>query len=166
MEPGTQLTYDKIAFDMIAESDNTATNILIDRFGMSAINAKGKELGLAATSLGRKMMDLNSSSENYMSANDAAKLLAGIANATIASEQMCARAKEALLAQTDNDALANGLPDGIPFAHKTGSLTNARHDGGIVYAASPYVVVVFTSNAADPDGLMATLSANIYSNLE
>ena len=163
---GASYTMDELALYMIYKSDNTATNALINRMGMNKINAKAKELGLTATELNRYMMDLDSGIENYMSSNDAANILLGIANKTIASSTMCDRAIGYLEAQSDNEGLAEGLPVGIRFAHKTGSLNSGRHDGGIVYASAPYVIVMFTNGAASPNSLMANTSQEVFSILQ
>src|SRR5207253_9783912 len=42
---------------MVIVSDNTATNVLIDRLGMQNIRARMQSLGLGATKLRRHMLD-------------------------------------------------------------------------------------------------------------
>lgn len=160
---GVSYTYDELARDMIMYSDNTATNILIDAMGMDAINDKASELGLSGTSLQRRMMDLGTGVENHITANEAAELLAGFANRTLASEELCETAEGYLLDQTDSAGLAQGLPAGVSFAHKTGSLDPIRHDGGIVYAENPYVIVVLANiGASNANSLMAQVSSAVY----
>lgn len=165
MGAGTSFTIDQLAKYMIAESDNTATNILIDRLGMDSINARAQSLGLSNTDLQRKMMQLNSGVENHMSTNDAAVLLAGMANGKIASQANSDKAIEYLCAQTDNDSLAAGIPN-VRFGHKTGSLDDYRHDGGVVFTNEPYVIVVFTKGVSSPNSLMAQISETVYEYLE
>ena len=160
---GTVYSYDDLARCMIMYSDNVAANVLIDLMGFDNINAEAKDLGLSKTSLQRKMMDLDSGVENYITANDAASILAGIAEHTLASKATCERAESFLLQQTDLEGLAQGLPDGVDFGHKTGSLDAIRHDGGIVYAENPYVIVVLTNiGATASNSLMASISSEIY----
>lgn len=160
---GTVYTFDDLARHMIMYSDNTATNVLIDTMGMEAINNKAAELGLQATDLQRKMMQLDTGVENHISANDAALILRGIANHTLASAELCERAEGYLLKQTDSEGLAEGLPDGIAFGHKTGSLDAIRHDGGIVYSDDPYVVVVLANiGAGEANALMERVSSTVY----
>ena len=164
--PGTEYTYDDLARYMIMYSDNTATNALIDLMGMDAINAKARDLGLVATDLQRKMMDLNLGVENHISAGDAAIIFSGIATHTIASEKMCKKAEEWLLEQTDNNGIIDGLPSGIRFGHKTGDLNNIRHDGGIVYADYPYVIVVLADTGSfAANSLMSKISAAVYESI-
>lgn len=165
--PGASFTYDALAKNMIKHSDNTATNILINILGMDAINAQAQQLGLDGTSLNRIMMDLDSGLENYITADDCALILRKIAEGSLASAEASGIAEGYLLAQEDNLGLAQGLPSEIGFGHKTGSLDSVRHDGGIVYAENPYVIVVLTSlDSSTANSLMASISKKVYADLE
>jgi beta-lactamase class A len=59
----TRLTNRDLATMMIAVSDNSAANVLIDRVGLENVNATLSGLGLKHTRLRRKMMDLNAARE-------------------------------------------------------------------------------------------------------
>src|SRR5260221_8654799 len=64
LTPGvTRLTLRDLATMMVAVSDNSATNVLIDRLGMDNINSMLVDLGLHSTRLRRKMMDLKAAGE-------------------------------------------------------------------------------------------------------
>ena len=56
------------------------------------------------------------------------------------------------------------MPEGVEVAHKTGSLTNVEHDGGIVYADEPYVIVVMTEGISNDEAtaLIGDVSAAVY----
>ncbi|MDO4806054.1 MAG: serine hydrolase [Coriobacteriales bacterium] len=141
---GAQVSKRELVQKMIAESDNVATNVLIDLCGMDAINAEAKRLDLKQTELGRHMMDTQAANEghdNYTCADDIATLLKMVYDKTFANEEMSAFMLEVLEAQTDNDCISTGLPQGTKFAHKTGSLDTVRHDGGIVEDGKPFVLV-------------------------
>lgn len=133
-------TYDELCRYMIMYSDNTATNVLINKLGQDAINERVQALGRKNTSLNRQLMALNTNTENWISARDAATILYKIKNGTAASSAMCAKALEYLSKQTDNEGMSEGISSGA-FAHKTGSLRSMRHDGGIVLGKHPYVIV-------------------------
>lgn len=133
-------TYDELCHYMIMYSDNTATNVLINKLGQDAINERAQVLGCKNTSLNRQLMALNTNTENWISARDAATILYKIKNGTAASSAMCAKALEYLSKQTDNEGMAEGISSGA-FAHKTGSLRSMRHDGGIVLGKHIYVIV-------------------------
>ena len=133
-------TYDELCRYMIMYSDNTATNVIINKLGQDAINERVQTLGGKNTTLNRQLMALNANTENWISARDAATILYKIKNGTAASSTMCAKALEYLGKQTDNEGMAEGISSGV-FAHKTGSLRSMRHDGGIVLGKHPYVIV-------------------------
>lgn len=133
-------TYDELCRYMIMYSDNTATNVIINKLGQDAVNERVQTLGCKNTSLNRQLMVLNSNTENWISARDAATTLYNIKNSTAASSAMCAKALEYLSKQTDNEGMAEGISSGA-FAHKTGSLRSMRHDGGIVLGKHPYIIV-------------------------
>ena len=144
---GTAFTVDELLHAMIAQSDNTAANMLIDRLGFDAVNATVQDLGCSSTVLARKMMDTAAEAEgreNYTSAADAARILAAIASGTIATPELCERARGYLLDQADTRGIAEGVPAGTAVAHKTGSLSAAQHDAAIVYAERPFILVVLT----------------------
>ena len=65
LTPGrVTLTLRDVATLMVTVSDNTATNMIIDRVGMDRVNATMAQLGLEQTKLQRKMMDATAWSEN------------------------------------------------------------------------------------------------------
>src|ERR1051326_454388 len=64
LTPGvTRITLRDLATMMVAVSDNSATNVLIDRVGMQNVNAMLDSLGLTHTRLRRKMMDLEAAKQ-------------------------------------------------------------------------------------------------------
>ncbi len=64
LTPGvTRITLRDLATMMVAVSDNSATNVLIDHVGMQNVNAMLDSLGLPHTRLRRKMMDLQAAKE-------------------------------------------------------------------------------------------------------
>lgn len=142
---GASITYRDALMRMIDVSDNVGANILIDAVGFDAINASATKLGLAQTSLNRRMMDENAIAngiENYTSANDLATLLKMVYDGTFVDADSSALMRQALEQQQDWGGIRSGLPEGTVFAHKTGSLASVRHDGGIVEGEHPYVLVV------------------------
>lgn len=147
MGAGTRLTFGRLALLMISQSDNVATNVIIDRLGMDAINGEATSLGLAQTVLQRKMMDAQAQAagrENYTCANDQATMLVAAARGELVSQDASSRAIDYLSAQEDTRGIPDGVPSGTVVAHKTGTLPKVRHDGGIVYGGQSYVLMVMT----------------------
>ncbi|MEW6217720.1 MAG: serine hydrolase, partial [Candidatus Bipolaricaulota bacterium] len=148
LSPRLSLTWRDLVTLMLVVSDNTATNLLIDRLGFDAINATARSLGLTQTVLQRKMMDFAaraSGRENYMSAADAARLLAMLAAGAHRQDDASSGGQEArlspdsgkeLLAILERQQFNHKLPALLPpvrCAHKTGELPGLEHDAGIVY---------------------------------
>lgn len=167
MGAGTRLTFDRLASLMISQSDNVATNVIIDRLGMDVINGEAASLGLTQTALQRRMMDTQAQSagrENYTCANDQATILVAAARGALVSRDASARAIGYLSAQEDAQGIPDGVPSGTVVAHKTGTLPNARHDGGVIYGSQPYVLVVMTEGLGEDEAnaLIAQVSQTVW----
>ena len=164
--PGTY-ELQELARRMIADSDNTATNVIVNLIGMDAVNEEASKLGLTGTVMARKMMDVVAADQgmrNRMTSDDAATVLNLIATGKLVNEQMSELAMNFLLQQTINAGLTDAIPAGVQVAHKTGELIQAEHDGGIVLAAHPYVLVVMTEGIDNYLGVsvIADVSRAVY----
>jgi beta-lactamase class A len=141
---------------MIIISDNSATNLCIDRIGMDAVNAAMASLGLKGTVLQRKMMDMPARErglDNFTTPADAARLLELVVTNGVLSPEGSRRALEILARQQVNDRLPLLLPAGVQVAHKTGELPGIRHDVGIVWTTrSRVVVAALTKECQTPLG--------------
>jgi len=130
---------------MVTLSDNTATNVLIDRLGMDKIVARMQGLGLNATKLRRHMMDTAAArrgDENVSTPDELARLLRTM-NETMPDAI-------ALLKKPKENRLRKGLPEGVASADKSGELEGVRVDAGVVYAKNrPYVLCVMTTFLKD-----------------
>lgn len=133
---------------MIVLSDNTATNVVIERVGMEAVNARMKALGVPDIRLRRRMMDLKAAQEgreNIAAPAALARLLELIQK----GDGLAAVSRDALLAMLKkgkSSPMLRGIPPGIAVASKPGDLDGVRADAGIVYVPDrPYVFVAMTS---------------------
>ncbi len=168
---GTRLTVRQLIFKMITESDNTATNMLTNVFGLDYYNTGFMNLGLSRTNFSRTIMDLrrrDQGVENYTTPEDMAKLLEMIYQKKLTgSEEML----EILKCQKINDRLSVGLPHGWQIGHKTGLMRNTCHDVGIIFAPnSEYVICALTQNirsyrrAKHFIGQISHITAEYYAN--
>lgn len=145
---GSRVTLAELLRLMITESDNTATNLVIDRFGMDALNAYIAREGYADTHLARKMMDFSAARagrENMTSARDLGRFFVRLAEAQEAGDENAAYMMKLLLAQTDTECLPEALPD-VRIAHKTGELNSLYDDGGIIFTHRGPVVLCILSD--------------------
>lgn len=136
---------------MIIQSDNTATNILIDLAGMDNINRLIKNIGLSDTVLMRKMMDFEArlqGRDNYTTALDMAKILEKIYNNKLISSEYSKLMMDILKKQLDDSMIRLFIPEETVIAHKTGGLDGIEHDAGIVFSEKcDYIFCTLTWNA-------------------
>jgi beta-lactamase class A len=150
---------------MIIVSDNTATNLCIERLGMAAVNDTIATLGLKATVLQRRMMDMAARDrglDNYTSAADMAHILELLAIKKILTPEGCAQALGILERQQLKDRLPLLLPPEVKVAHKTGGLPGVCHDAGILQWESHQIIVTaLTQGFPEPEAGLVGQGAGI-----
>jgi len=155
LHEGLELTVMDLVELMIVLSDNTATNILIDRLGIGNVNDTLRSLGLERTVLRRKLFDREAKAkglENTVTARETGRLLEMMYRGTLVSEAASAKMLDILKAQRLNGKLPFYLHGrGIPVAHKTGEDDGITHDVGIVFAESPFVLCMLSNETDVPE---------------
>jgi beta-lactamase class A len=149
LTPGmTRLTLRDVAGLMISVSDNSATNVIIDRAGMENVNTLLDSLGLTHIRLRRKMMDLKAASEgkeNVGSPREMMLLLENLYRGKVLNKQMTEDFFN-LLSVHKESYIPRELPEDVKVANKPGELEGVRNDSGIVFAGKrPYVISVMTT---------------------
>jgi beta-lactamase class A len=149
LTPGiTQITLRDLATMMVAVSDNSATNVLIDRVGMDNVNAFLSAQGLRDTRLRRKMMDLKAAAEgreNVSTPNEMLNLLAALYRGQILNKEMTDDFFKVLSTHKDS-WIPRNLPDDLKIADKPGALEGVRNDSGVIFVDKrPYVLCVMTT---------------------
>lgn len=150
---GMELTLEDLARLMIVVSDNTATNLLIDRIGTGVVNDLMAGLGYPVTRLRRRMYDFAAREqglENHCAAGEITDLLERLERRALVS----ADASEAMLAVMKRQACVSKiprlLPPGTTVANKTGEISGVSHDAGIIYSpGGPIALSVLTQGARD-----------------
>ncbi|HET6274393.1 MAG TPA: serine hydrolase [Candidatus Cybelea sp.] len=167
---GERFTVRQLIVPMIQLSDNTAANLLIDHFGVAAINAVGRRAGLLRTHLARKFMDFAAiyhHNDNVSTPADMGRLLYLIEHGaregigTIVSSRHCRAMVAIMLGQTDRDGIPAALPRGTPVANKTGAVEGTLNDIAIVepYGDSPYILAIMTADAYDYSAAYSAIHA-------
>jgi beta-lactamase class A len=137
---------------MITLSDNTATNVLIDRLAMAAITRRMHALGLTSTLLRRKMMDGPAAArgdENVSTPRDIVRLLRVLHTGEGLTQESKEGALKILEAGTAG-WLRRGVPPNVEVLNKLGTLEGVRVDAAIVRAVHrPYAVAVMTTYLKD-----------------
>jgi len=148
---------------MITLSDNTATNLILNRIGGDAVNARMEALGLKQTRVMRKILgdgqDLKPAPSGIT--KEGAKpenkkwgigrscrqemvlLLEKLYKGELVSPEASAQMIAILKKQRDHSGIARDVKDAV-VANKTGALDALRSDVGIVYTANGPIAMAIT----------------------
>lgn len=167
---GSTFTVSTLLTQMITVSDNTAANMLIRLVGRRNINATMADLGLHHTHLADYIRTAAWSVRTTLrtTPNDMVRLLTDMAKNQLIDEWSSKQMIAILEQQEINTLLPEPLPQ-IPIAHKTGSFDDTLNDVGIVYAESPYVIAILTTDLPSlPAGrtFIRRVSSVAYSHFE
>ena len=139
------LTYslDYLANIMIANSDNSATNMILNEIGgMDGFNRAMRNLGLNSVSMDEWLPDLEG--QNKISARQISKILYNIDNPNYINPKYKNILKEYLGNTRNIHLIKEKLPQDVMVLHKTGDIGSMLGDSGIVYAndGKKYIVTI------------------------
>lgn len=160
---GGKYRLDELAEWTITESDNVATDMLFEFLKLDTLEPAMRDLGLKQMTVQRTIFafeEIDRGRDNLTSADDLANLYGKVARKELPrSEWML----EILQKTHRHDLLQAELPKEVKVAHKSGELTGFLHDGGILYAAPPYILVVLTqAEKPDSERFIRGLSGAVY----
>lgn len=165
-EPGKQYSALETATKMIVISDNTATNMLIERLGgAEVLNQRFQEWGLKNTAINNPLPDLEGT--NTTSPKDLAQVLALVEQGELVSLRSRDRLLEIMRGTVTQTLLPQGLEAGAIIAHKTGDIGSVLGDAGIIDMPSGkrYIAAVIVKRPHnDPQGrtLIQQMSKTVY----
>jgi beta-lactamase class A len=168
--PGSTYTALYTATEMSVNSDNTATNMIIQLLGGNvALNAKFQQWGMTQTKINNPLPDLEGT--NLTSPKDLAHLLARVSQGEILSMRSRDRLFRIMGATTNNRLLPQSLGQGAEIVHKTGDIGSIIGDAGIVDLPNGkrYVAAIFVERPYnDPRGkeLLHKISRQFYDHME
>src|SRR5215475_4709938 len=162
----SQLSLSDLATLMIALSDNTATNMLIDQVGMANVNRTLDELGLKQIRLRRKMIDQAASArgdENTATPREAMTLMEKLYRGQVINKQLSDDALKILKVRKDSP-IPRLLPAGVEIANKPGSIEGVACDWAVIYVPNrPYAIAVMTNyDREGADDVIAKMSKLAY----
>lgn len=144
---------------MIAYSDNTATNLVLDQIGIKSTAETMDKLGFPNTKIHAKVFRRDTSvfpersKEFGLGSTTAAEmvgLLEQLHQGKFADEAATKEMIDHLLSCQDETRFPQFLPSGTKIAHKTGAVSRVRCDAGIIYSPSgPIALCVLTSENED-----------------
>nr|WP_199328923.1 serine hydrolase [Coleofasciculus sp. FACHB-1120] len=130
-KPGTKYTALEVATKMIAISDNTATNMLIQRLGgAEALNQRFQSWGLTSTVIHNPLPDLEGT--NTTSPKELATVMAMVNQGNVVSVPSRDRILHIMQQTVTNSLLPRGLGKGANIAHKTGDIGSLIADVGLI----------------------------------
>ncbi|MGK7396201.1 MAG: serine hydrolase [Candidatus Cyclobacteriaceae bacterium M3_2C_046] len=159
-----------LMIDMIIHSSNLATNLIIEKVGAKNVTATMRQLGAPDILVLRGVEDMKAYQaglSNITTAYDLMKIFDVIAKLEVVSETASQEMIDILLQQHDREMIPAKLPEAVKVAHKTGELSNVRHDSGIIITpgGDKYVLVMLSRNVEDikqVEQVMAEVSLMIY----
>jgi beta-lactamase class A len=140
---------------MIVVSDNTATNLILDKIGIDNVNQFMKTLGLNNTLSLRKIGGGGDAQANQDPVNklfgigvstpkEMVMLLEKLEKGEVVSKEASAEMIAILKRQQYTDGLGRNLLDTVPIASKSGALDRLRSDVGIVYTRRGRIAMAIT----------------------
>jgi len=152
-----------LAEGMIAASSNLATNLLLDFLGVEYARKVLRDAQVDGVELRRGVEDHAAHERginNEATADGLLTLLSALRSDFLTSESKD-QAIRILLEQRFNSMIPAGLPAHAAVAHKTGEISTACHDIGIVYLPErePYIAVILTEFDSEHDGRRETVAA-------
>jgi beta-lactamase class A len=128
---GTPFSALEVATKMMVISDNTATNMLIERLGgKEALNQRFQSWGLTTTAIRNRLPDVEGT--NTTSPKELANLLSVVNRGNLVSLSSRDRLLSIMQRNEINNLLPQGLGTGAGIAHKTGNIGSLLADAGIV----------------------------------
>jgi beta-lactamase class A len=160
MDSGLLPTVKDAAWLMIALSDNTATNLVLDEVGVVPVWEKMDSLGLPHTRVYRKAFSPNTTSPLPDSAakyglgvttpDEMVRLFALLQAGRAVSPALDSLALAILRTNQNTEKIVRWLPENVAVAHKTGEVDRSRNDCGIIYSpAAPIAICVMTRENRD-----------------
>jgi beta-lactamase class A len=144
---------------MIAYSDNTATNLVLDKVGIKTVNQRMEDWGFPNTRINAKVFRGSTTSvdpertKKYGLGSTTAREMIGLLEELLVGERLKPAPKQCVLGQLRSNEDADKFPrllPGVPIAHKDGSLSEARTDAGLLYTPNGIIAVcVLTNDNAD-----------------
>ena len=147
---------------MIVSSSNLATNLLLDYITLEEAQKVLRDAGISGIDLRRGVDDTKAHEQDFNNETTADGLLQLFA--TLRGDFLSKSSREMainiLLQQRFNSMIPAPLPSHASVAHKTGEISTACHDAGIVYLPErePYILIVLTQVPAESKGRRETIA--------
>jgi D-alanyl-D-alanine carboxypeptidase (penicillin-binding protein 5/6) len=157
--PGTKISLRDAIHLMIVYSDNTATNLVLDKLGLNTTNECMERLDCPDTRINSKVFQGKTSinkarSKQFglgsTSAREMVKLCEMLYEKKLVTKDACKQMLAHMYACEDKLKVPRFLPPGTNVAHKTGSVPESRTDAGIIDTpCGPIAYCILTNKNKD-----------------
>ena len=165
LSPGLEPTWSDLATLMMMVSDNLATNLLVDRIGIAAINSHIRSAGLEQSALKGRVdfsrLAVDKTALGISTPAEFVRYFVGLRRAQVLDATCSERMFDLMRVQKYIEPLRRNLPadpyarefgDAEPVwvASKTGSLSGVRCEAGLVHTPrAEWAIAVMTRDVAD-----------------
>lgn len=155
---------------MIAYSDNTATNLVVEKIGLPATADTMSKMGLPNTKLHAKVFRGDTSifperSQRFglgsTTASEMISILEMLAKRELVSVESSDRMREHLLSCQDKEKFSAGLPAHVKVAQKGGAVAAVRTDAGLIFTEKGTIALCVLTNQNKDQRWTADNSGNV-----
>jgi beta-lactamase class A len=163
LHEGLELTLADLLFLMIAVSDNIATNLILDRTGLDAVNGTMQSLGMTNSVLGRRILGHlpnPGDPENWATPSDFARAMHAIVMNEAATPESCEQMLATLEQQGEIRRISRFLAGGpdVRWGTKPGDLPGVVNDVGFVSSDNGTLsLAIFCESLPDLDTAERTI---------
>ncbi|MGC3943330.1 MAG: serine hydrolase [Chryseolinea sp.] len=167
---GQKRTMYDLVYDMIIQSSNLATNLVIEYVGAKNVTSTMREFGANDIQVLRGVEDQKAFDQglnNSITAYDQLVIMKKIALGEAVSKEASEAMMKILFNQRFREIIPANLPSDVKVADKRGWITGLEHDCAIVVLPDGhrYVLILLSNKLTDRDkavDVMATVSRIIY----
>ncbi|MDR9457983.1 MAG: serine hydrolase [Salegentibacter sp.] len=167
---GKKRSIKDLVVDMISQSSNLATNIIIELVDAKNVNKSMRELGAKNINVIRGVEDMKAYEaglSNSTTAYDLMLIFEALANGEAVNPESDKEMLDILRLQQHTDLIPALLPKDVKIANKTGWITGVHHDSALVELPDgrSYVLILLSRNMKDMEAgtqMLAGISKKIY----
>ncbi|MFZ6013916.1 MAG: serine hydrolase [Bacteroidota bacterium] len=160
---GKKQLLSELAYSMIIQSSNLATNLIIDLVDAKNVQQTMRDLGANDIKVLRGVEDnkaFEKGLNNTVTAYDLMVIFEKMANGQTVNAESSIEMIDILLNQHFSSVIPAKLPKDVRVAHKTGFITGVHHDSGIVFLPNgkKYVLVILSKEVENMDAAIEAMA--------
>lgn len=170
---GQKSSIEDLMEDMIINSSNLATNIIIELVGAENVNETMREMGAKNMKVLRGVEDMKAYEEglnNSTTAYDLMLLFEQLGKSQVINAVSSKKILNILFKQSHRDLIPALLPQDLKIANKTGWINGVHHDSALIFLpdGKKYVLVLLSKNMKDMEAgtkMLSKVSKHVYDHM-